>query len=88
MLVELLDRVGKLRIDLYGSLALTGVGHGTPQAILMGMEGETPEKVDTGSIDNRVDTMYRTKELCLGGIRKLVFDPSKDLVFHMYETLV
>jgi L-serine deaminase len=40
-----LDVVSQIRIDLYGSLALTGVGHGTPNAIMMGLEGESPESI-------------------------------------------
>jgi Serine dehydratase beta chain len=40
-----LTSIHALRVDLYGSLALTGVGHGTPNAILMGLEGESPEGV-------------------------------------------
>ena len=84
----MLERVGKLRIDLYGSLALTGAGHGTPTAVLMGMEGETPERVGTGTMGARVDRMYASKQLRLAGERPLPFDPATELVFHMHETLV
>ena len=44
------DQIRRLHVDLYGSLALTGVGHGTPNACLMGLEGESPESVDAESI--------------------------------------
>ncbi|CAG8459592.1 952_t:CDS:2 [Acaulospora morrowiae] len=44
---KIFDKVDRVRIDLYGSLALTGKGHGTPAAILMGMEGEIPDSIDT-----------------------------------------
>ncbi|CAG8575319.1 5365_t:CDS:2 [Gigaspora margarita] len=57
---SILDKVNRLRIDLYGSLALTGVGHGTPNAILMGMEGEAPEKVDTSAIKSRISKINET----------------------------
>ena len=40
------DDASAVMVELYGSLALTGVGHGTDKAIIMGLEGETPEQVD------------------------------------------
>lgn len=42
----LLDRVAKLKIGLYGSLAATGKGHMTPEAIMMGLEGDDPETIE------------------------------------------
>ncbi|KAI8333369.1 serine dehydratase alpha chain-domain-containing protein [Chlamydoabsidia padenii] len=47
---QLLEKVASLRVDMYGSLALTGKGHGTDNAILMGIEGESPDKVETSTI--------------------------------------
>ncbi len=46
-----LERCGRIRVELYGSLALTGVGHGTDTAILLGLSGEAPEEVDPGAAD-------------------------------------
>jgi hypothetical protein len=62
-----LSKVVSVRVDLYGSLALTGRGHGTPSAILMGLEGETAEGVDTFSIGSRVEKIEQTSELFLRG---------------------
>ena len=45
------DAAAAVMVELYGSLALTGVGHGTDKAILMGLEGETPEEVDPESVE-------------------------------------
>ncbi|GBB87201.1 hypothetical protein RclHR1_13640005 [Rhizophagus clarus] len=53
-------KVTRIRIDLYGSLALTGKGHGTPNAILMGLEGETPDEIDTTKIISRIAQIYET----------------------------
>lgn len=44
--LQVIETVKQLRVDLYGSLALTGAGHGTPNAVLMGLEGEKPEVFD------------------------------------------
>ncbi|KAH6576593.1 hypothetical protein BASA50_007833 [Batrachochytrium salamandrivorans] len=82
-----LEKTQQMRVDLYGSLALTGVGHGTPNAILMGLEGETPEGVDTSSIIPRVELMYKDKTLNLHGHHRISFIPEKHLVFHFRESL-
>ncbi|KAK9718023.1 hypothetical protein K7432_005804 [Basidiobolus ranarum] len=82
-----LDKVTKLRIDLYGSLALTGVGHATPEATLMGIEGELPETVETSSIKSRVKAMEDTESISLNGTKKIQFKPSEDLQFHYFESL-
>ncbi|ORY03866.1 L-serine ammonia-lyase [Basidiobolus meristosporus CBS 931.73] len=83
----ILEKVKKLRIDLYGSLALTGVGHATPEATLMGIEGESPETVDTSTIKSRVKTMEDTEIIHLDGIKKIRFKPRDDLRFHYFESL-
>ncbi|CAH1759561.1 7794_t:CDS:2 [Entrophospora sp. SA101] len=64
---NLLDKVKSLRIDLYGSLALTGKGHGTPDAVLMGMEGETPEDIDTTSISSRINEIHEKSDYLANG---------------------
>src|SRR4051794_540545 len=51
---EALDRVARVQVELFGSLALTGRGHGTDRAVLIGLEGETPERVDPGRMPVRV----------------------------------
>ncbi|TPX35449.1 L-serine ammonia-lyase [Synchytrium microbalum] len=75
------DKIRQVRVDLYGSLAATGIGHGTDTAILLGLEGETPEGVDTDTIKSRVDVIKETKSLTLGS-NKISFDPKTNIVFH------
>ncbi|KAL2913683.1 hypothetical protein HK105_206843 [Polyrhizophydium stewartii] len=82
-----LETTSQMRVDLYGSLALTGAGHGTPNAVLMGLEGETPEGVDTKSILPRVESMYTNKILNLNGRHAITFIPDKHLIFHFRESL-
>ena len=50
----LLARVAAVQADLYGSLGATGKGHGSDKAILLGLEGETPEAVDPAAIPGRL----------------------------------
>ncbi|CAG8579212.1 11038_t:CDS:2 [Paraglomus occultum] len=84
---NILYRVHSIRIDLYGSLALTGKGHGTPNAILMGMEGETPEEIETTNILARVTNIHETETLKLDGTHTIKFDPARSLVFNYTESL-
>ena len=77
----LVPALAKIRVELYGSLGATGKGHGTDRAVLMGLEGETPEDVDPGSVSDRVLAMSRKKVLSLLGHTPLAFDPARDMVF-------
>ncbi|KAJ3212143.1 hypothetical protein HDU67_004013 [Dinochytrium kinnereticum] len=85
--LSLLSRVQTVRVDLYGSLALTGVGHGTPGAILMGLEGESPEQVDAKGIPGRVSDIKTKSTLRLRGEKQIPFEYEKNLVFHKTESL-
>ncbi|KAG0170257.1 hypothetical protein DFQ28_002210 [Apophysomyces sp. BC1034] len=84
---KVLGNVHTLRVDMFGSLALTGIGHGTPDAILMGIEGETPDKVETSTIKSRVQDIYSTKSIRLDGTHRIHFDPTKHLIFNYFKTL-
>jgi L-serine dehydratase len=79
--------VARVRITLFGSLALTGIGHGTDRAILMGLEGERPESVDPESIPARFDAIQSEKRLQLGGSHAIAFEPERDLVFERRQQL-
>ncbi|OZJ04358.1 hypothetical protein BZG36_02392 [Bifiguratus adelaidae] len=82
-----LARTASLRVDLFGSLALTGKGHGTPNAILMGIEGESPDTVETSSILSRVQDMHTTRSIHVNGTHRIQFDPEKDVVFNLFKQL-
>ncbi len=80
---DLLDAEGvrtltaRIRVELYGSLALTGKGHGTDRAILLGLAGEAPDLVEPSEVDGLVARIRETKR-----IGALLFDEPRDLVFH------
>jgi L-serine dehydratase len=71
-----------IRVDLYGSLALTGIGHGTDRAVMMGLLEESPDTVDLDVIRGRIDTLRETGLLTLLGEHRVRFDPAVDLLFH------
>jgi len=71
---NLIEKVHSVRTDLYGSLALTGHGHGTPGAILMGLEGHLPETVDPDAMPHRIIDIRTKNSLQLGGVKNTFFD--------------
>ncbi len=77
----LLAATDRLRVELYGSLGATGKGHGSDKAVLLGLEGELPESVDTASIPQRMAAMRESRELRLLGEKSIRFDVSNDLQF-------
>jgi len=74
-------------VELYGSLALTGKGHGTDRAIILGLMGEQPDEVDPASIEQKHNEVRHSKGLMLNGIRVIEFDETRDIIFHLDETL-
>jgi L-serine dehydratase len=85
--VGLLDEVAHVQAHLYGSLALTGKGHGTDKAVFMGLEGETPEKILIDQVECRLTRIRTTGILNLGGTHPIPFQESKHLIFHTQECL-
>ena len=83
----LLARTARVETHLYGSLALTGRGHGADKAILLGLEGQTPEDVNLDEVPARLERIHRERTLRLGGCQPVACDPQTDLVLHGDETL-
>lgn len=77
-----LNAVARVRADLYGSLGATGHGHGSDKAVLLGLEGERPEDVDTDQVDPRAAAIRETGRLRLLGTHQIGFDDDADLVLH------
>src|SRR5258708_17155176 len=84
---SLLGRVDQVRVDLYGSLALTGHGHGTDRAVLLGLKGETPDQVDPASIDPQIADIRRSGMLTLAGKSRISFHEDQHLFFHRDDVL-
>ncbi|MNF43812.1 L-serine dehydratase 1 [compost metagenome] len=69
----LLGRVASVKAELYGSLGATGKGHGSDKAVLLGLEGEQPDTVDTESVEARLAAIRQNGELLLGGEKPIHF---------------
>ncbi len=74
-------------VDLYGSLALTGKGHGTDRAVLLGLEGDTPEHVAVTTVDERLASIRERGELRVLGRHAIAFRELEHLRFHPTNTL-
>jgi L-serine dehydratase len=81
------DRITALTVELFGSLALTGRGHGTDRAILFGLLGEKPDSVDVASAVARAEEVRRSGRLYLLGERGIAFDEKNNLLFHTKDNL-
>ena len=77
-----LATVSRVAVDLYGSLALTGRGHATDLAVVLGLSGEKPETVDPDDAQALWDLARATDCLRLCGTRRVEFVEARDLVFH------
>src|SRR6185369_11536459 len=77
----MLARTERVGVDLYGSLALTGKGHATDRAILLGLSGERPDRIDPDAAERTVARIRETGRLRLGGEHEIVFDEAADLRF-------
>jgi len=83
----MLDHTARVEVELFGSLAATGRGHGTDRAILMGLEGETPEGIDPDCVGPRVEAIRKHHEISLLGRHPIPFDEASDLVFNRRDLL-
>lgn len=82
-----LSTVKEVVVDLYGSLALTGKGHSTDLAILLGLEGATPEGIHPNEVQPRVQKMRQQQALSLLGVHSIYFIEVKHLLFHYDKQL-
>jgi L-serine dehydratase len=81
------SQVHRLRVELFGSLALTGRGHGTDTAILLGLEGHLPEHIDPDRVAPILDRIRSEGRLRLAGGREIGFDEGSDLLMRGEQRL-
>ncbi len=72
---------------LYGSLAKTGVGHGTDMAVQLGLSGDDPVTFDVHNIQAKLNDIGVMKKILLAGMHEVDFDPREDIEFLFAETL-
>ena len=78
----LLEKTAHVTVQLFGSLALTGKGHGTDKAVLLGLSGETPREVDPDKVDGLLAAIRETGRIRLLGRHEIGFDEPMDLLMH------
>jgi L-serine dehydratase len=83
----LLDATRRIRVSLFGSLAHTGRGHGTDKAVMLGLQGELPDRIDPDAIEPFLGTIRETGRLSLLGSHPIEFREKTDLLFRKREKL-
>jgi L-serine dehydratase len=84
---ELLEKTSRIRATLYGSLAHTGRGHGTDKAVMLGLQGAMPDRIDPDSIDAALAIIRSSNVLNLNGSHAIHFQEKEDLVFNKRKVL-
>jgi L-serine dehydratase len=79
---NVLEDIHSITIDLFGSLAKTGKGHGTDMAIILGLMGEKADTVDTGKILQLIEQVKNEKRIRVLNRHEIAFDPQKDILFN------
>ena len=78
---DLFDKIDHIKIDLYGSLSLTGKGHATDLAVMLGLSGADPETIPVTSISETIALIKSEHTLNFNGERKIVFNPDTSIFF-------
>ena len=82
-----LERVTRLETKLFGSLALTGKGHATDRAVLLGLSGQHPEQIEPDAADALIDQIREQGRIKLNGSHKIDFDEDADVIFDQKKRL-
>lgn len=81
------DQVNLIKVELFGSLGQTGIGHGTGKAVILGLHGEVPETVAVGKIDDILNTTVATQQINLNNELKVSFPKEDAIIYHRRKTL-
>jgi len=84
---RLLTSVHRIKVSLYGSLGATGKGHGTGPAVMMGLEGERPDRINPQEIPDRLDRIRNSGHLSLAGQHPVRFREASDIVYYRRKSL-
>ncbi|WP_404394478.1 L-serine ammonia-lyase [Pseudoalteromonas phenolica] len=84
---QLIDKVTSVKVELYGSLGQTGVGHGSGKAVILGLAGYDPETIDADAVPEILDTIENEQVIYLDKTHKAKFPKQGAIVFHRRKTL-
>ncbi|MCP1340440.1 L-serine ammonia-lyase [Idiomarina sp. M1R2S28] len=82
-----LNNADGIKVELFGSLGQTGKGHGTGKAVILGLVGETPETVDTDTVEDFLEQTRKTEKLNLLGENEVSFPSEGAITFHRRKTM-
>lgn len=82
-----LTKVQRVKVELFGSLGATGKGHGSEKAVILGLEGEKPDKFDPKDTESRLDKISANQEISLNSEHCIKFNQAKDLILHKKKSL-
>jgi len=82
-----LASVARIKVELFGSLGATGKGHGSDKAVLLGLAGHEPDRVDVEAIPAMLQAIRKDARLKLADSREIAFDEARDMVFHRRRSL-
>lgn len=84
---QLIDKVTRVKTELFGSLGQTGIGHGTGKAVILGLTGESPEDIAVESIDRILEQVTASQEIELNHQHKVQFPKNDAIIYHRRKTL-
>lgn len=84
---NILFNVTSIEVLLYGSLAKTGIGHGTDVAVQLGLSGDDPVTFDVNNINAKIDDIKAMRKIVLAGKHEIDFNPAEDIEFLFAESL-
>lgn len=84
---EKLSQVTSVKVELYGSLGQTGIGHGTGKAVILGLAGYLPETIDPDAVDGILKQVHESQRLPLAQHQSVNFPREGAIVFHRRKTL-
>ncbi|MCY7296964.1 L-serine ammonia-lyase [Alteromonas sp. a30] len=85
--LNILLQVNSVRVELFGSLGQTGIGHGTGTAVILGLLGQTPEEVDVDQIETMLSEVERSAQLKLDGKHSVAFSKTDSIIYHRRKSL-
>ena len=84
---NLLNKVSRVKTELFGSLGQTGIGHGTGKAVILGLFGESPEEIAVESIDSLLAEVVTSQKIKLAGSHSVDFPKEDAIIYHRRKTL-
>ncbi|MEP0174802.1 MAG: L-serine ammonia-lyase [Paraglaciecola sp.] len=85
--LEVFDQVDEVKVELFGSLGQTGKGHGTGKAVILGLQGYTPESIDISLVDTLLRNVEANQSLDLNAEKSVTFPRQNAIIFHRRKTL-